>query len=329
MRLARLMVAPVLAVLAAPLAAEAQPAEKMPRIGWLSLFPRSDSWGERGAAAFRHGLRDLGYVEGRTIAIEYRWAEERPPRLPDLAAELVHLKVDVIVALGAQAAQAAKQATATIPIVMVAVTDPVTTGLVATVARPGGNITGTSLIAPELVGKQLELLKEVVPTVSRVAVLSNLLNPGNAPQLREAEVAARALRLRLQPLEVREPGGIDRAFEAMRRERADAVLVLSDVMFSGHGQRIADLATKGRLAVVYGHVRHAETGGLIVYAVDVFDLYGRTSTYVDKILKGAKPADLPVQQPTKFELIINLKTAKTLGLTIPPSVLARADEVVQ
>jgi putative ABC transport system substrate-binding protein len=325
----RAFVAGTVGLLATPLAAEAQPAGKMPRIGYLSLFSRSDPWGQRGIAAFRHGLRDLGYVEGRTIAIEYRWAEEKPPRLPGLAAELVHLKVDVIVAGGGQVVEAARQATATIPIVMVAVNDPVTTGLVATIARPGGNITGASLIAPELVGKQLELLKEVVPTVSRVAVLSNPLNPSNAPQLREAEVAARALRVRLQPLEVREPGGIDRAFEAMRRERADALLVLSDVMLSTHGQRIADLATKSRLAAVYGHVRHAETGGLIVYAVNVFDLYGRTSTYVDKILKGAKPADLPVEQPTKFELVINAKTAKALGLTIPSSVLARADEVIQ
>jgi len=324
----RAFVALGLAVFGARLDVEAQPGGKMPRIGYLSLFSRSDPWGQRGVDAFRHGLRDLGYVEGQTIAIEYRWAEEKPARLPDLAAELVHLKVDVIVAPGGQAAQAAKQATATIPIVMVAVNDPVTAGLVATVARPGGNITGTSLIAPELVGKQLELLKEVVPTVSRVAVLWNPLNPGNAPQLREAEVAARALRVRLQPLEVPEPGGIDRAFEAMRRERADALLVLSDIMFPRHGQRIADLATKSRLAAVYGHVRHAETGGLLVYAVDVFDLSSRTSTYVDKILKGAKPAELPVELPTTFHLAINMKTAKALGLTIPPAVLARADEII-
>ena len=316
-------------VLAAPLAIEAQSVGKRPRIGYLSLFSRSDPWGQRGIDAFRHGLRDLGYVEGQTIAIEYRWAEEKPVRLPDLAAELVHLKVDVIVAPGSQAAQAVKQATATIPIVMVAVTDPVTAGLVPAIARPGGNITGTSLIAPELVGKQLQLLKEVVPTVSRVAVLWNPLNPGSAPQLREAEVAAPALPVRLQPLEVGEPGQIDRAFEAMRRERADGLLVLSDILFPRHGQKITALAKKNRLAAVYGHVRHAETGGLIVYAVDVFDLYSQTSTYVDKILKGTKPAELPIQLPTKFHLTINMQTAKALGLTIPPSVLARADQVIE
>ena len=316
-------------ILAAPVAAEAQSVGKQPRIGYLSLFSRSDPWGQRGIDAFRHGLRDLGYVEGQTIAIEYRWAEEKSPRLPELAAELAHLRVDVIVASGGQAAQAAKQATATIPVVMVAVTDPVAAGLVAAIARPGGNITGTSMVAPELVGKQLQLLKEVVPTVSRVAVLWNPLNPGSAPQLREAETAARALPVRLQPLEVRESSEIDRAFEAMRRARADGLLVASDVVIQRHAQKITDLATKNRLAAVYGHVRHAEAGGLIVYAADVFDLYGQTSTYVDKILKGVKPADLPIQQPTKFHLTINLKTAKALGLTIPPSLLARADEVIQ
>lgn len=309
--------------------AQAQSAGKVPQIGYLSLFPRSDSWGQRGVDTFRRGLRDLGYVEGQTIAIEYRWAEEKPARLPELAAELVHLKVDVIVAPGGQAAQAARQATATIPIVTVAVNDPVTTGLVATVPRPGGNVTGTSLIAPELVGKQLELLKEVVPTVSRVAVLWNPSNPSNAAQLQEAQVAARSVRVQLQPVEAREPSGIDRAFEAMRRERADALLVLSDVMLSRHGQRIAELATKSRLAAMYGHVRHAEMGGLLVYAVDVFDLYNRASTFVDKILKGAKPAELPVELPTKFQLTINVKTAKALGLTIPPSLLQRADQVIE
>ena len=315
--------------IATPLAPEAQPAGKMPRIGHLSWFSRSDLWGQRGVDAFRHGLRDLGYVEGQNIAIEHRWAEEKPARLPDLAAELVHLKVDVILAPGGQAAQAAKQATPTIPIVMVAVSETVTTGLVATVARPGGNITGSSLISSELVGKQLEFLKEVVPTVSRVAVLWNPLNPSHAPQLREAEGAARALRVRLQPLEVRELGGIDRAFEAMRRERADGLLVLTDILFPRHGQKIADLATKNRLAAVYGHVRHAETGGLIVYSVDVFGLYSRAATYVDKLLRGAKPAELPIELPTKFRLIINMQPARALGLTIPASLLLRADRVIQ
>ncbi len=319
----------VLSSIAAPRAAEAQPAGKAPRVGYLSWFSRSDPWDQRGVEAFRQGLRDLGYLEGHSIAIEYRWAEEKYERLPDLAAELVRLKVDVILAPGIHVTQAAKQATKTIPIIMVAVNDPIATGLVATLARPGGNITGLSLMAPELVGKQLEFLREVVPTVSRVAVLWNPTNPGQAPQLREAEVAARALGVQLQPVEARGPSEIDGAFAAMTRERADALLVLADILLQAQGKRIADLATHNRLAAIYGHLRHVEAGGLIVYGVNVFDLYRRAATYVDKILKGAKPAELPVEQPMKFELVINLKTAKALGITIPPTLLFLADEVIR
>ena len=315
-------------LLAAPLAAEAQPV-RMPRVGFLSVRSRSDPQIQLQLDAFWQRLRELGYVEGQNIAIEYRGAEEKYGRLPDLVAELVRLKVDVIVASGITATQAAQQATKTIPIVMAGVNDPIASGLVTSVARPGGNITGLSLTAPELVGKQLQLLREVVPKVSRVAVLWNPANPGNPPQLREAEVAARVLGVRLQPLEAHGPSEIDRAFVAMTRERAGALLVLADAMLNIERKRIADLAAKSRLPTVSAFGMHAEAGGLMAYGTNLLDQYRRAAYYVDKILKGAKPADLPVEQPTNFELVINLKTAKALGLTIPPSVLGRADEVIQ
>jgi putative ABC transport system substrate-binding protein len=314
-------------LLAAPLAAEAQQAGRVPRVGFLSAGSRSDSV-QRVVDEFRQGLRELGYVEGQTIAIEYRWAEGKEERLPDLASELVHLKVDVIVATIAAAVRAAKHATKAIPIVMV-VNDPVAAGFVASVARPGGNITGLSMMSPEVVGKQLELLTQVVPKISRVAVLANPANPGNAAQLRQAEVVARALGMRLQPLEAHSPSEIDRAFAAMTRERAGALLVLLDPILAREREQIADLAAKGHLPAMYALRLHVEVGGLIAYGANIFDLYRRTAIYVDKILKGAKPGDLPVEQPTKFELVINLKTAKALGLTIPPSLLQRADEVIQ
>ncbi len=316
-------------LLAAPVAAEAQPAGKVYRVGYLAAGSRSDSQSQRSLDAFRQGLRELGYVEGQSIAIEYRWAEWKYERLPDLAAELVRLKVDVIVTGIVPAIQAAKQATRTIPIVMAVVVDPVATGLVASLARPGGNITGLSMIAPELVGKQLELLREVVPKVSRVAILWNPANPGNAPQLQEAEVAARRLGVWPRPLEAQGPNEIDSAFAAMTRERAGALLVLVDSMLLSQRERIADLAAKSRLPAVYGLRAHAEVGGLMAYAANALDMYRRAAIFVDKILKGAKPADLPVEQPTKFELVINLKTAKALGLKIPQSLLLRADEVIQ
>jgi putative ABC transport system substrate-binding protein len=311
---------------AAPLASQAQQAVKVSRIGFLS--PRSSSDVGR-LAAFRQGLRELGYVEGQNIAIESRWAEGTYDRLPGLADELVRLKVDVIVTYAAPAIQAAKRATGTIPIVMAGAIDPVASGLVTSVARPGGNITGLSLIAPDLVGKQLAILKEVVPMVSRVALLGNPANTGTAPQLQNAQDAARALAMRLQLLEARGPSEIDSAFAAMIKERAGAVIVLVDGMLADHRTRIADLAAKSRLPAVYGLSDHPEAGGLMAYGPSVSDRFRRAATYVDKILKGAKPAELPVEQPTKFELVLNLTTAKALGLTIPPSLLARADQVIE
>ena len=317
------------AILSPPLTTAAQQPAKVHRIGFLSTSSPSDPRMQRRLEAFRQGLRELGYVEGQNIAIESRWAEGKYDRLPDLAADLVRLKVDVIVAAAAPAIQAAKQATRTIPIVMAIVIDPVATGFVTSLARPGGNVTGLSNMAPELVGKQMELLKEVVPKVSRVALLWNPANPGNPPLLREAEVAAGALGVRLQPLEARGPGEIDSAFAAMTRQRAGAVIVLVDSMLADHRTRIADLAAKSRLPAMYGITEHAEAGGLMAYGANLANMFRRAATYVDKILKGAKPADLPVEQPTRFELVINLKTAKALGLTIPPSVLIRADKVIQ
>ena len=313
-----------LGTLTAPLAADAQQGAKVPRIGFLS--PSAPSFPSE---AFRRGLRDLGYVENQNIVIEYRWAEGQYDRLPDFAAELVRLKVDVIVAVVTQASLAAKNATRTIPIVMVGVSDPVGSGLVATLARPGANITGTSSMTAEVVGKSLELLKEAVPKVSRVAVLWNPANPVfQAQMLRETEVAARALGVQLQILEARGPDELERAFAAMTRERASALLVLGDPTFFLHRARIADLAAKSRLPAMYGFKEFVDAGGLMAYGAHLPDLFRRAATYVDKILKGAKPADLPVEQPTHFELVISLKTAKALGLTIPQSVLIRADQVI-
>jgi putative ABC transport system substrate-binding protein len=319
-----------LGLLAAPLAVEAQQAAKVPRVGYLSALSGSDSQVQRNLEAFRQGLSDLGYVEGHSIAIEYRWAQGKIERLPDLAAELVRLKLDVIVASGGvPVAKAAQQATKVIPIVMTGPADPVADGLVASLARPGGNITGLAIVSHELIGKELQLLKELVPKVSLVAVLWNPDNPGNRHQLRAAETAAQALGVRLQPLETRGPGEIDGAFAAMTRERAGALLVLLDSMLLAQRERIADLAARNRLPAVYGLQLHAQAGGLMAYAANQLDVARRVASYVDRILKGAKPAELPVEQPTKFELVINLKTAKALGLTIPPSVLARADEIIQ
>ena len=324
----RAFLAGAAALLAAPHAAEAQSAGKVPRVGVLSGGSRSEPVPTSAVHAFQQGLRELGYVEGQSIAIEYRWAEWKHERLPDLAAELVRLRVDVIVATIAVAVQAAKHATKTIPIVMVA-NDPVAAGFVASVARPEGNITGLSMMTPEVVAKQLGLLREVVPKISRVAVLGNSANPGNAPQLRAAQMAARSLGVRLQPLDARGPSEIDSAFAAMTRERAGAFLVLLDPMLSGQREQIAGLAAKGRLPAMYALRQHVEVGGLMAYGANIFDLFRRMAIYVDKILKGAKPADLPIEQPTKYELVINLKTAKALGLTIPPSLLARADQVIE
>jgi putative ABC transport system substrate-binding protein len=316
-------------LLAAPRAAEAQQAAKIARIGYLAL---NRAAGPHRHEAFLQGLRDLGYVEGRNLVMEYRDAEGKSERLPALAAELVALKVDVIVAGGgAQAAVAAKQATRTLPIVFASTADAVGSGLVTSLARPGGNITGLSLIFPELVGKCLEQINQAVPGVSRVAVL---WQPGaygertEKDMLKRAEVAGRALGVRLQVVEARGPADFDRAFSEMTRARAGALTVLPSTMLLGERRRLVDLAAKNRLPTVFPYREGVDAGGLMSYGANITDNYRRAATYVDKILKGAKPGDLPVEQPAKFELAINLKTAKALGLTIPPSVLGRADEVI-
>jgi putative tryptophan/tyrosine transport system substrate-binding protein len=312
-----------------PVAAEAQQAAKVARIGYLAINLAASPHQHE---AFRQGLRDLGYVEGRNLVIEYRDAEGKFERLPALAAELVALKVDVILAVSTLAALAAKQATRTIPIVFGGAGDPVASGLVTSLARPGGNVTGLSILAPELVGKCLEQLKQAVPGVSRVAVL---WHPGamgehmDKDMLKEADVAARALGVRLQFVEARGPADFDRAFSDMTRARAGALTVLASPMFISERRRLVDLAAKNRLPAVYPWREGVDAGGLMSYGANLADLFRRAATYVDKILKGAKPADLPVEQPTKFELVINLKAAKTLGLTIPQSLLGRADQVIQ
>jgi putative ABC transport system substrate-binding protein len=312
-------------LLAAPLAAGAQQPEKVWRIGLLS--PASQGLG---IEAFREGLRALGYVEGHNIVIEYRSAEGRFDRLPDLAAQLVRLKVDIIVAVVTQASLAAKNATGTIPIVMLAVGDPVGAGLVASLARPGGNVTGTSRLAVEIAGKSLEMLKQVVPKLRLVAVIWNPANAVfQAQMVKETEVAARALGIQLQMFAARDSEEIDRAFEAVTRERAAALTVIVDPVFIAYRTRIAALAVKSRLPSVSAFEEYAEAGGLMAYAANFSEPGRRTASYVDKILKGAKPADLPVEEATKFELVINLKTAKALGLTIPPSLLQRADQVIE
>ena len=324
----RLICAISLAMLLAPLGAAAQQPGKVPRIGYFSAG--SPSGAPHLLEAFRKGLRELGWVEDKNIVIDYRFAEGRSDRLPDLAAELVRLKVDIIVALATPAAAAAKNATQTIPIVMIGAYDPVGVGLIAGLARPGGNVTGLSFgVGMETVSKGLELLKETVPKVRRVAILSNPANPAHPLAMREVNVAARSLGLQLQLLEARGPNEFDGAFAAMAKERVGALLVVADGLFILHRTRLADLAARSRLPAIYGYREHVEAGGLMSYGSSLRDLWRRAATYVDKILKGAKPADLPVEQPTKFELVVNLKTAKALGLTIPQSVLVRADEVIQ
>jgi ABC-type uncharacterized transport system substrate-binding protein len=319
----------LLAGLFSPVAAETQQAAKVARIGFLAgnlaALPNLRE-------AFLQGLRDLGYVEGRSVVIEYRDAEGKLERLPALAAELVALKVDVILAASTPQTLAAMQATRTLPIVFAAADDAVGSGLVTSLARPGGNVTGLSFLAPELVGKRLELLKQAVPGVTQVAVLwqpGGLGERTEKDQLKEADVAARALGVRVQFVEARGPADIDRAFSDMTRARAGALTVLTGAMFFGERKRLVDLAAKNRLPAVYPWREGVGAGGLMSYGADLADLFRRAATYVDRILKGAKPADLPVEQPTKFELLINLKVAKALGLTIPQSVLARADHVVE
>ena len=281
------------------------------------------------AAAFRQELGRLGYAKGQTIALEERWAEGRLDRLAPLAAELAGLNVDILVTTTTPGVRAAQQATRTIPIVMALVSDPVGSGVVANLARPGGNVTGLSLMHPELSKKRLELLKEVVPKVSRVAILSNPSNPIAPPLLRETEAAARGLGVQIQVVEVRNSAGLDGAFSAMTRDRAGALVVTPDFVFMEQRMRIVDLAAKTRLPAMYAWREPVDAGGLMAYGASIPDLMRRAAGYVDKILKGAKPADLPIEQPAKLELVINMKAAKALGLKIPPAILARADEVIE
>jgi putative ABC transport system substrate-binding protein len=308
--------------------AQAQQPTKIPRIGYLSAT--SPSVNPTRIEAFRQGLRELGYVEGKNIVIEWRYAEGKQDRIPALAAELVRLKLEVIVTGGPAITPAVKEATTTIPIVMGYDNDPVGYGFVASLARPGGNITGLANFNPELSGKRLELLKEIIPKLSRVAMLGTSTQPGNAQALREVEVAAGAFGVKLQYLDVLDPKDIETAFRAASKGHADALLmIVTGAVLNSHRIQIADLAVKNRLPAVYGQPQYVEDGGLMCYAPSYTDLFRRAATYVDKILKGAKPADLPVEQPRKFELIINLKAAKQIGLTIPSNVLARADKVIR
>jgi putative ABC transport system substrate-binding protein len=313
-----------LGLLAPPLAAKAQETGKVARIGLLGGSSPPDPLVE----AFKQGLRELGYVEGRNISIGYRWAEGREERLPGLAADLVRLKVDVIVA-SSQAAVTAKQATTVIPIVMPIITDPVRLGLVASLPRPGGNATGFATQHDELPGKWMELVKETLPKVSRVAALFQPTYDGGV-QLKAAEAAARSLGVRLQALKVERPDDFATAFAEMQKHRAEALIVSSSGLFYVHRTRLLEFAAKHRLPTIYHRSEFVvSSGGLMSYGADLRDLFRRSATYVDKILKGAKPGDLPVQQPTKFELVINLKTAKALGLTLPQSLLQRADQIIQ
>jgi ABC-type uncharacterized transport system substrate-binding protein len=313
-------------LLGAPLAARAQPG-KVARIGILGNVPRNeggDLW-----EAFVQGLRALGYIEGRNITIEERSCEGHYERLPALASDLVRLRVDVIVVPANENARAAKQATHTIPIVGTSLGDPVRNGLAASFAHPGGNVTGLSFAGPELAGKQIDLLKEMLPRVSRVAILANPANPLHSVWLGEAKAATRSLRVTLQPLEARTPDEFESAFAAMSGWRAGALLVLVDGMFLLNRARIADLAAMRRVPTMYGLREHVDAGGLVFYGPPLRDMFRRAATYVDKILKGAKPADLPIEQPAKFDLVFNRKTVKGIGLTIPPSLLQRADQVIE
>jgi putative tryptophan/tyrosine transport system substrate-binding protein len=307
--------------------AHAQQPKKVPRVGFLSsLSPSSIS---ARTEAFRQGLHELGYMEGKNIVIEYRYAEGKTERLPELATELVRLKVDVIVTGGPAVNRFAKEATAAIPIVLAFDNDPVANGFATSLARPGGNITGLSTLAPEISGKRLELLKEIVPRLSRVAVLGNSTIPGNAQALRETELAAGTFGVKLQYLDIRNPNEIETAFRAASKGHVEAVLVLQSQVVTSHPKEFVELAAKSRLPATYWSPEFVEAGGLMAYSVSITDLFRRAATYVDKILKGAKPADLPVEQPTRFEFIVNLKAAKQIGLTIPPNVLARADRVLK
>jgi putative ABC transport system substrate-binding protein len=311
--------------------AHAQQPKKIPRIGWLSArFPADSSASERpNVEGFRQGLRALGYVEGQNIVIEWRFAEGNLDRLPALAAELVALKVDLIVALGTPASRAAKQKTTTIPIVVVTGGDPVETGLVASLARPGGNVTGLTNFSQELNGKRLELLKEVVPTAARVGVLHRANTPGVSRDLSQLKVVAQGLGIKIQSFDVAEAGQLDSKFSAMTQQRLGGLMVQPDPSFDGQRKRIIELAVKSRLPAMYAGSEWTRAGGLVSYMAGGADLYRRAAIYVDKILKGTKPADLPVERPMRFEFVINLNAAKQIGLTVPPNVLVRADKVIR
>jgi putative ABC transport system substrate-binding protein len=313
-------------LLASPVVAHAQPVGKLPRVGYLFYGSPGPS---REIDAFRQGLRELGYIEGQSIALEYRFASGQVERYPELAAELVRLKVDVIVAPATPQALAAKQATSSIPIVFVLVADAVGAGLITNFARPGGNITGLTSSSAELGGKRLELLKQMVPKASRVAVLYNPTDRSNVLVLKQLQESAPTLGLILQPLEVREPREFEGAFVAMSRERAHAMFGTPGALTFEHGKVLVDLAAKHRIPTMWGHRSFVDAGGLMSYAVNLYDQNRQAAVFVDKILKGTKPGDLPVEQPTKFELVINLRPAKALGLTIPPSLLVRADQVIE
>ena len=317
----------IFSILGTPLTADAQQAQPIPRLGFLASASADVT--KSLLAAFQQGLRELGYMEGKNILIESRYAAGDFARLPDLAGELVRLHVDVILTEGAPAAHAAQQRTTTIPIVIGNAGDPVGMGLVASLARPGGNITGLSMMSPELMGKRLELLKEIIPSASRVAVLLNPANPTSPLQLQEFQATAPALGVTLLPFEAKAANEIDRTFTAMHQEHVEALIVVGDPMFGTHQRRGVELAAQARLPAMYNLRGFVDAGGLMSYGTHFEDLYHRAATYVDKILKGTKPADLPVEQPTKFALIINLKTAQALGITMPPSLLLLADEVLQ
>jgi putative tryptophan/tyrosine transport system substrate-binding protein len=329
MRKAALLILLIVTLLAVAVIAEAQQRTKIPRIGHLSTSGDPSNPG-LSVEAFRQGLRDLGYIEGKNILVEYRYAEGNPDRVPGLIAELVQLKVDVLVCPSLAAIRAAKQATKTIPIVMRTSVDPVATGLVDSLARPGGNITGTTNLQRDLSGKRLELLKEVVPRISRLAVLWNADTQAAAISFKEYVAAVGALKIQLQSLEVRGPSpDFDGAFQAAAKERADALITITDALLNRYSKRIADLAVKNRTPSMCERRDYVEAGCLMLYSANDAEVYRRAATYVDKILKGAKPADLPIEQPTNFEFVINLKTAKALNLTIPQSVLYRADKVIK
>jgi putative tryptophan/tyrosine transport system substrate-binding protein len=323
----RVFVTSLAAVLAAPLGVEAQQAARIPRIG--VLHPGAPATSSHFAAAFTEGLRELGYLEGQNIVVERRFGEAKAERLSDIAAELVRLKVDVIVTSTDPGIGAVKRQTQLIPIVMANSTDPVGTGFVASLARPGGNVTGLSSVSPELSAKRLELLKEAVPRLSRVAIVWNPDVRGAVLEYKETESAARSLHLQLQSVEVNRPDGFDRAFSAVTTGRAEALTVASSSLAFRNRGRIASLAQKNRLPSIYGLREFADAGGLMAYGPNYAELWRRAAAYVSKILKGAKPGELPVEQPTTFELVINLKTAKALGLTIPPSLLRRADQIIE